>query len=804
MGLNLLKILFRSFLKRKTYSIINVVGLAIGITSFLFIMMYVRDEVSYDLYNSKADRTYRVCMDYDFGGVGENSASMPFPVAFSLKTAYPEMIREVTRVFNFQTDRNLVEYGDQKINEPRVFYADSTFFQIFDHTFLSGDPATALDEPNSVVITESMARKYFRDEDPMGKFLKFETWLSVKVTGVIMDVPPQSHFRFDFIASLSSVKKAFGGNLPKTWVWNPCWTYIVLAEGVGPEQLEANFPEYIRNFYYDAEQEAITMYLQNLPDIHLHSRLDYEIQPNGNFAYVVVLSIIAVFLLLIAAINFMNLSTATASTRAREIGIRKTSGADRLVLFAQFIGESLAMTLIAMVIALVLVEIFLPVFNNFTGKELLLSSFLQTGNLSGLIGLWLLLGLLSGAYPALYLSSFRPISILRGNAQGLARNGMARKVLVVFQFTIAIGLITGTFIIFRQVGYMRSTDLGFNPGNVLVLPAYRTGVAENFETVRKELLNNPDVISVTTMDDILGSSHNTQEIWYEGLKEDEWRFFPALVVDYDFLETFEIELVTGRDFDRENKTDPMEAILVNESMVRHMGWKSNEEALGKKFRSLSGNEKIVGVFRDFQPTSFREPGGPFYLNLKEREGEIRFFRRFIAIKTTDATDRELISFIEKTWSEFEKNKPFEYTLMSDYSRMLYKEETNLGKLTLSFTVLILFVAALGLFGLASFMAEKRTKEIGIRKVMGATIMNILVLLLREFAQLILIATLISWPVTWFLVDRLFLQQFAVRQPFNPWIFLLSGGLALCISMLIISYRAVKASMINPAETLKYE
>ncbi|MCU0369957.1 MAG: ABC transporter permease, partial [Bacteroidales bacterium] len=587
MILNFFKILFRHFVKRRIYTIINILGLAIGITSFILIMMYVFDELSYDRHYSKADRVVRVCMIYDFGGVGENSASMPFPVAYTLKSEYPDMIKEVTRVFNFQSDRSLLEYEGRKFNESRFFFADSTFFEIFGQEFISGDPATSLDEPNSVVITESTARKYFQDEDPMGKVFKFEAVLPLKVTGVIRDVSRQTHLRFDFMASLSSMKSIWGGRLPGTWVWNPCWTYVLLEEGVVPSQLEANFPSFIRNFYYDAQRESIVMYLQNLTDIHLHSRLDYEIRPNSNYAYIVVLSVIAVFLLIIASINFMNLATATAGNRAREIGIRKVTGADRLKLISQFIGESLIMTLIAFILSLLLIEIFLPSFNDLTDKQINFSFLLDPVNLLYLAGLWFVLGVLSGAYPALYMSSFRPISILRGSPVSAARTGLARKILVVFQFTISIGLVIGTIMIFRQVNYLRQADLGFNPDNIIMMRINQTKVSRDFETFRNEVLKNPDIVNITALDDIIGESHNTHEFWFEGMKDKEWRFFPALVVRYDFLETFGIRLVAGRDYNRENRTDPEKGLLVNESLVKHMGWPSNEEALGKKFRSLS-------------------------------------------------------------------------------------------------------------------------------------------------------------------------------------------------------------------------
>lgn len=804
MILNLIKILFRGFLKRRTYSIINILGLAIGIASFIVIMLYVNNELSYDRHFKNAGRIYRVCMIYDFGGVGENSASMPFPVAFTLKSEYPDMIENVVRVFNFQSDRGLLEHNDKKFNESRLFFVDSTFFEVFDHPFIYGDPSHALDEPNSVVITESMARKYFPDEDPLGKTFKYEVNVLLKVTGVIKDIPAETHFRFDFLASMSTVKMMFDGQLPKTWVWNPCWTYIVLSKGVDASQLESNFAAFTSNFYYDAQKESTTQYLQKLTDIHLHSRLDYEIQPNSNYSYVVVLTIIAVFLLVIAAINFMNLSTATASARMKEVSIRKITGADRSKLFNQFIIESLAITLIAIILALLMVELFLPGFNNMTGKTMNLNYLLSLVNMLYIIGLWIVVGIFAGAYPAVYLSSFKPITILRGNQSGLVKGGTARKILVIFQFTISIGLIIGTVMIFRQVNFLRSANLGFNPDHVLLVHISRTKVAGNFETYRNELLTNPDIVNVTTMDDIIGASHNTHEFRFEGMSEKEWRYFPALVVWYDFLETFQIELVAGRDYSRENKTDPENGILVNEALVRHMGWASNEEALGRKFRSLGGNERIIGVFRDFQPTSFREPAGPFLLNIKEKGWEIEFFRKYAVIRTTGHNNHQVVEHLENTWHEFEKEKPFDYLVLKDELKKLYKDENNLGILSLLFTLLILFVGAMGLFGLASFMAEKRTKEIGIRKVMGASVANILILLLREFAWLIIIAMVIAWPLSYYLTETLFLQQFSLRVPFNGWIFILSGLFALAVSMLIISYRAIRASLINPAETLKYE
>ena len=796
--------MLRNIFKRKVYSLITILGLAIGLASFILIMMYVLDELSYDRYHSKADRIHRVCMIYDFGGVGENSASQPFPVAFTLKSEFPDMISEVTRVFNFQSKRNLISYEDLHFNEKRFFFADSTFFDIFDHQFVKGDPSTALDEPFSVVITEKAAKKYFAGADPMGKVLKFENNVPLKVTGVIREVPRQSHFVFDFVASMGSVRSIYRAGLPQSWVWNPCWTYILLNENVKAGELENNFPAFVKNYFYDAEKENITLYTQPLTHIHLSSRLDYEIEPNSNKTYVVILIIIAIFILVIAAINFMNLATATSGTRAREIGIRKVSGAYKTQLILQFLGECLFLTLISLIIALLLIEIALPWFRDFTGKEVDLSLLLKPVNLFMLLILVILTGVISGIYPAFYLSSFKPINILRRNPELDIRGGMARKVLVVFQFMISITLIIGTIYIFKQLRYLRNTELGFKKENVLLIPVNRTGIIAKYESFRNEILNHPNIERVTAMDDIIGAAHNTHEFRTREVADTEWRFYPALVVRHDFVKTMEIEIVAGRDYNEENQTDPVKGMLINEAMVKHQGWESNEAALGEKFHSLHGEENVIGVFRDFQPTSLHEGSGPFVLNMKENPGEINYFTNYLVIRLGGGDLNETLKFLEQKWMEFENHRPFDYSMLDEEIAALYKDEENLGMLSLIFTFLILFVAALGVFGLAAFMAEKRVREISIRKVLGASVANIFILLSSEFVKLIVAATLLAWVATYFLLNDIFLPQFTVRTNIEGWLFILGGLGALSIAMMITSYRAIMASRANPAETLKYE
>jgi putative ABC transport system permease protein len=800
---NYFKITFRNLIKHKTYSLINILGLAIGIASFLIISLYITDELKYDRYHKNARNIYRLVNVYDFEGVGENSASSPFPVAFTLKNDYPDLIKNVVRVFNFQAPRSFVEYQDKKFNERRFFFADSTFFELFDHVFVKGNPKTALNENGSLVITESMAEKYFGNEDPMGKSIRFETNLELHVTGIIKDVPDQSHFKFDFMGSMSSLRSRFRGDLPKTWVWNPCWTYLLLDKNVDPKTLEAKFPEFIEKYFYDAEKTNITLYLQPLLDIHLKSKLDYEIEPNKNIASIYIYSAIAIFLLVIAIINYMNLSTATSAGRAKEIGIKKVTGAHQRQLILQFIGESVIMSFIALILAIILVELIAPFFNDYTDKNISIQTLFEFSNLIQIILLGFLVGVLSGAYPALYLSSFEPVTVLKSKIKLGSGSGLSRKILVVAQFTISITLIIGTVIIHKQLNFLRNADLGFEKKNIIVIPINRTPVANIYPTFKRELLNNSNIVSVTTMDDIFGASHNTHEFRPEGFPDDKWQFYPALVVNYDFVKTFGINILAGRDYHEENKTDPSKGLLINESMVKHLGWESPEKVLGKKLRSLNGDERIIGVFKDFHATSLHDEAGPFILNMKEYPGEVIWFMKYMAIKIHPGTEKNALAYIEKMWNKTAPDRPFEYLLLDQELANLYKDEENLSQLSLIFSLIIIFIAAMGLIGLSSFLAEQKTKEIGIRKVLGATNLNIITTISKEFIWLILLACLFAWIIG-YLIMADWLNSFAYQTTINWTIFVLAALFALIVALAITSLRAIMASRANPVVTLKYE
>lgn len=794
---------FRNLIKRKTYFLLNVLGLAIGIASFLVIYLYNFDELSYDKHHSNMDQIYRLVNVYDFEGVGENSASAPFPVAFALKNDYPGMIKNVVRIFNFQAPRSFVEYEEYKFNEKYFFFADSTYFSIFDHKFIKGNPKTALDEMGSVVITRSTATKYFMDEEPIGKTIQFESSLTLKVTAVIEDVPEQSHFKFDFLGSMSTLRGAYGGQLPDTWVWNPCWTYLLLEKSASPEKLEEYFPEFIQKYFYDAEKDNVSLYLQPLADIHLKSKLDYEIAPNNSLNSIYILSVIAIFILLIAIINYMNLATATSAVRGKEIGIKKVSGASRFQLIIQFIGESLILSYAALIIGILLIESILPAFNSFTGKQITFQNLLEWENILLVLGLGFLIGFLSGIYPAFYLSAFKPLEVLKTKMVRGSKSGFARKFLVIIQFTISISLIIATLIIRDQLKYMKNADLGFNKENIIVLPVNRTPIARNFDSFKKALQQSPHVISVTAMDDIFGSAHNTHEFRPEGFPEDQWQFYPALVVQYDFLETFDLKLLAGRDYNEANKTDPVKGILINESMVKHMGWKNPQEALGKKFKSLRGDERVIGVFNDFHQTSLHEASGPFVLNIKEVPGEIQWFLKYTVIRTNSGNPEDVLAFIEQKWTEAAPDRPFEYFFLSDELAELYRDEENLSELSFIFTLIIMFIAALGLVGLASFMAEQRTKEIGVRKVLGASTLSIIRNLSKEFVILVSIASVLAWVVSWFVMDD-WLSRFPYQTTLNFAVFIVAALFAFGMAIFISSIRAIIASNLNPVVTLKYE
>jgi len=801
---HLLTIAIRNIRKHFNYSILNIVGLAIGISSFLFILIYVTDELKYDRFHEKHDRIYRMNRLYDSNDIHEDAATVSFPFGPALAADYPDMVKSMVRFFDFQISEMLFEYAEDsvnvmKFNEEWFYLADSNVFQMFTFPLLEGDPATVLNQPNCVVLSESTAKRYFGDSTAIGKTLRLEERVELEVTGVMKDLPEQSHFKIDILGSMSTFREMQRGQLPQTWIWNPCWTYIELYENVTAEQLEANLPDFYLNQYADFQDQKITLYLQPLTDIHLRSHHEYEMHPNGKLSYIKILGVIGLFVLLLACINFMNLATASSSGRGREIGMKKVAGAKKSQLRTQFLGESLIITFFALLLSAIMVEVLLPLFNNFTGKSIDPGIVIRPASLA--IGLLLLLvvGLLSGSYPAFFLSRL-DTSHLKGTLSPGAGKGLARKILVVVQFLISVALIIGTITAFSQLNYLRKADLGFDRDQVILLPT-NFNTALHFERFADELKKHNQVISVTGMEDILGANHNTRSFVIEGMFDDQPFWYPAFLVRYDFIETFNIPVVEGRAFSRDFPSDTSEAIMINESMVKHLGW-TNQEAIGKAIRS-DGNERVIGVFSDFNALSLHKPAGNFILDMLENPRGAAALTRYMAIKVNTDNYTDVLAYIQKTWEEIAPTRPFEYTFLDEELDALYKDENSFSKLSIILTILAIIIACLGIIGLTSFMVERKTKEISVRRVNGATVANVNTLLSKEFLWLIMIANLISWPLAYLVIKR-WLENFSRHIDIQWYLFLVSALVTIFITVTITSIHAYRASRMNPADTLKYE
>ena len=794
----------RNLLKYLNYSLLNLLGLAIGISSFLFILIFVLDELRFDRFHENHESIYRMNRLYNSNDINEDAATCSFPFGPALAEAYPDMIRSVVRFFDFQVSEFLFEYRRDssdvvKFNEEWFYLADSTVFDMFHFPLIEGDPATALDRPRTEVLSASTARKYFGDEPALGKILWIEEGLEMEVTGVMKDLPAQSHFTIDILGSMSTFRQLNGGQMPQTWIWNPCWTYVQLHEKIRPEQLEARLPDFYTSHYPDFQDQQISLYLQSLTDIHLKSHHDYEMHPNGNLTYIRILAAIGLFVLLLAAINFMNLSTASSAGRGKEIGMKKVIGARKRELVFQFLGESLLITLMALLLAAMLVEFLLPAFNQFTGKEVQRGIIVQPWSIGIGLLLWAGVGILSGIYPAFYLSGLGT-SHLRDTLSSRGGKGIIRKMLVISQFLISVALIIGTITAYSQLNYLQKADLGFTRDHIILLPV-KFNLAAQFEPFSQELKTHSQIESVTGMEDVLGVNHNTRQFVIEGMFDDQPFWYPAFMVRYDFIETFGIEVVEGRAFSRDFPSDTSGAIMINESMVKHLGW-TNEEAIGKAIRS-DGDERVIGVFRDFNAVSLHKPVSNFILDMIENPRGAAGLTRYVAIRTTTEIYNQVLPHIRNVWEQFAPTRPFEYTLLEDELNALYRDESKFSKLSILLTLLAILIAALGLIGLTSFMVERKTKEISIRRVHGASFSQVNAMLSGEFLKLILIANIISWPLAYLGIRR-WLEGFSRHIEVQWFVFLLSAVVTMLVTMLITSIHAYRASRANPARTLKYE
>ena len=805
-----IKISLRNIYKNKLFSLINILGLAAGIACTILILLFVQDELSYDQFHSKKDRIVRVTREW-LNQDGESSlhlARVAPPIGTLIQNDYPQMIESMVRIA--QDYRTKLKYNNDVFIEEKFYWAEKDLFNIFDFKLIKGNKETALSQPNSVIVTETIAKRLFGDEDPLGKIINYEGQRDLAVTGVVEDAPKNSHFKFDYLASFITLYEINGAEFFQTnWGRNNYSTYFLLKNENLKSELQAQMPAFIdqhltqviRNF--TGQEPAFQpskfniLHVQSLTDIHLHSHLNSELEQNGDITNVYLFSAIAVFILLIACINFMNLATAKSSKRAKEIGMRKVLGAEKKQLIYQFIGESLFISFLSLIISIGIVEAALPSLNNFIGKELAVNYFDNPLAVSGIILITLLVGLISGSYPAFLLSSFKPVSVLKGNNQKGSGRSLFRTVLVVSQFTISIILIISMTVVYNQMEFFRNKKLGFNKDQLVVMPAGNR-MLENLDGFKSILMQNPNIKSVATSD--LIPSDKLLNNWgakrYEGNSSVPLDFRLAVVqVDYDFIPTYQFEITAGRNFSREYASDDSNAYILNEAAAKRLGW-TPQDAIGKPLEYGQVPGSVIGVLKDFNFESLHNEVVPIVF-VFDRFGVGNFTVR-IAGDIPGAID-----FLKGIWEQYNPDYPFDYSFLNDDFAALYASEEQLGEIFSVFAFLAVFIACLGLFGLASFSAEQKTKEIGIRKVLGATVTNIVSRFTFEFVKLILIANIIAWPLAYYAMNK-WLDTFAYKTDLALSTFMLAGFIALLIAVATISFQAVKASLTNPAKTLKYE
>ncbi|MCG8604876.1 ABC transporter permease [bacterium] len=799
---NYLKIAFRNLQRHKGYSFINIAGLAIGMACCLLILLYIQNELSYDKYHQKADQIYRFVIDYETKGQVFPNALSSAPMAPQLLTDYPDIL-EVVRFYPRSQDV-LVRHNEKSFYESRFFYADASVFDIFTFPLIKGDPQTALIDPFAVVITQEMAKKHFAEQDPIGKVLQVENKESYKITGVMKSVPQNSHFSFDFLASFETLP-ALQNDLPlglDSWTSNPFYTYVLLPKGHPVAQLEAKFPAFAEKYVGETLKRVgwkWRPWLQPLTRIHLYP-LSNEIQSGSNINYIYIFSAIAVFILLIACINFMNLATARSANRAKEVGLRKVVGANRLQLVKQFLGESIVISLISFLIAVVLVQVLLPMFNDLVGKELETDYTQNLAYLAGFIGMALFVGVVSGSYPAFFLSAFQPAKVLKGTVKAGGKSLTMRKILVVSQFAISIALIISTVVVLSQLNYMRTKSLGLNQEQIVVVPIRDQRILNSYQSLKTSLLQGPNVVSATLTNYPPGRGTFGRAVHLEGESPDQLKSMKFLLVDHDYVETLEIELVAGRDFSLERSTDATQGFLINEQAVKEFGWQDPQEAIGRRIVWARGQVgTVIGVVKDFHFQPLRIFMQPLILNI----APVGF--NFLLVRIAPQNIAQSLEFVRQTWNDFAPDWPFVYSFLDEDFHNLYQVEERFGKVFGNFATIAIIIACLGLLGLASFSAEQRTKEIGVRKILGASAGKIVLLLSQEFTKLVLLSNLLSWPVAYYFMSK-WLQAFSFRIDLNVylWTFVLAGALALLIAWLTVGYQAARASLTNPVNALRYE
>lgn len=787
---SLVKNALRNITNKFGYSFLNILGMTLGITSALFLILYVTDELSFDQYHENADRIYRVQShitetDDEFTWI---VAQIPF--ARQVKEDYPE-IEHVSRLFNFQ--RSLFKNGDIEFTEEDVMYADSTFFDIFTYRTLEGSTDGALDKPNSIVLTETMADRYFSGEPAAGNTLKVGEEIYT-ITAVIEDVPKNSHILFDGLVSRNSLPQQMG-----SWGNFGVFTYLLLQDGEDAAALQEKMKEmYDRYMATIFESIGITIEyeLMKVTDIHLRSNSGMEPEPTGSIQYVIIFSVVAFFLLLIATLNYVSLATARSAKRAKEISLRKVIGSSRRLLITQFLAESSLLTIFSLALSIVLLFIFLPQLNMLSGKDFSLEVLGRPVAILSLIGIMLLVGILGGTYPAIFLSRFSPVMVMKGITQSGTSRGIFRKVLTVIQFTIAGVMIASTLVVINQLNYMQNKDQGWDMERVVSLQLPDNESMNNMQVLKELLLVNPQIEKAALTNTRIGEGSGKVIFQIETSDGMDERGINFAVVDHDFVETLGIQMVEGRDFSRDFIGDTLTGVLVNEALAARLNW---EEPIGKRVQLGDGEQimgQVIGVMKDYHQTGM-------YNEVESLMLVYRLNNPILYVKLADENAEASLDFIRQRWEEIFPGKPFEYAFLEDDFMEQFSNDRNRRTVFAGFTILIIIIACLGLFGLASYTTERRTREIGVRKVFGASIERILRMISWEFLILILISFALSIPAVWFLMND-WLQDFVYRYEMGPLIFLWTILLILVPTAVTVSYQSYKAATANPADSIYQE
>ncbi len=806
---NYFKIAIRNLWKNKGYSAINIFGLAVGLATCLVISLYVLDELSYDRFYANADRIYRINSDIRMGGANLRLTQTSDMMGPLLKKDYPQ-VEEYTRIYN-NNGGKLIKKDNQFITEQKVAHADSTFFNVFSLPAIEGDTKTALNEPNTVVINESVAKKYFNDIHVLGKTLEVKNGNSItpyKITAVIKDIPHNSHINFEFLFSMKNVEYQWGALTSHNF-----HTYLRLKEGTDYKAFQKNFETYIDKYVLaEAKQymninsmeefrkagNKIEYSLIPLTKIHLYSDYTYEITPPGNIQYIYIFGAVALFILFIACINFINLSTARSANRAKEVGIRKVLGTERKTLIAQFLVESIVTVIISLIIALIIAWLALPLFNDITEKNIGFNDLGQLHIIPFLLAIPFVVGCLAGSYPALFLSAFNPITVLKGNSNTKFKKSSLRNVLVVFQFATSIVLIIGTIIVYNQLHYIQNKKLGYSKEQVLVING-TDALNDNINSFKQDVLGFSGVKSGTISSylPVSSSGRNDNSFSKDAVMDVKNAIdMQSWTVDYDYIPTMGMEIIKGRNFSKDYADS--NSILINETTAKFLGY---ENPLGQKIYTFGDSRSkialtIIGVIRNFNFESLRQEVGPLCMKLGPSTA-------FTSFKIDAANTKTLIAQIENKWKAMAPSMPFSYRFLDDSFNQMYKNEQRIGKVAISFAVLAILIACLGLFGLATYMAEQRTKEIGIRKVLGASVSNIVNMLSKDFIKLVLLASVLAFPLAWWAMQQ-WLQDFAYRISIGWWVFAAAGVTALLIAIITVSFQAIKAALANPVKSLRTE